>query len=107
MDDRGSDENGNKNCPDVTDVHDCYSDESEREHSDDTDVDTDLGKTEREEPDVKESNLGDKDQYENKDSDHHITIIPRNDPRNSYKIRSIASYYLRKHNRNRPYLNVA
>ena len=44
---------------------------------------TDLGKTEREEPDdtdVKESDSGNKGPYEDEDSDHHITIIPRNDP---------------------------
>ena len=61
-----------------------YSDEGEREHTDDTDVDeTDVGKTEREEPDdtdVKESDSGNKGPYEDEDSDHHITIIPRNDP---------------------------
>ena len=83
------------------------SDESEREHPDDTDVEEiDLGKTEREEPDdtdVKESDSGDKGPYEDEDADHHITIIPRNDPQNSYKMRSLASYYLRNHNRNRTY----
>ena len=35
---------------------------------------------------MKGSNLGDKDQYENKDSDHHITIIPRNDPQIHIKL---------------------
>ena len=55
--------------------------------------------------DVKESDSGNKDMYEDEveDEDHHITIIPRNDPQNSYKIRSLTSYYLRNHNRNRPY----
>ena len=63
---------------------------------------TDLGKTEREKPDdtdVKESDSGEKKE----DEDHHITIIPRYDPPNSYKIRSFTSYYLRNHNRNRRY----
>ena len=77
------------------------SDESERDHPDDTDVgETDLGKTEWEKPDdtdVKESDSGDKDEGE--DEDHHIAIIPRNDPQNSYKIRSLTSYFLRNHNR--------
>ena len=88
---------------DDTDVDESDSDESEREHPDYTDVDenvsveeTDLGKTEKEEPDdtdVKESDSGNKDQYE--DEDHH--------PKHSNKIRSLTSYYLRNHNRNRPY----
>ena len=67
-----------------SDVGESDSDESEREHRDDTGVEeTDLGKTEREEPDdtdVKESDSGNKGPYEDEDSDHHITIIPRNDP---------------------------
>ena len=52
------------------------SDESEREHPDDTDVEgTDLGKAEREKPDdtdVKESDSGEKDE----DEDHHSTLVP-------------------------------
>ena len=76
-----------------TDMDDSDLDESKREHSDYTDVEgTDLGKTEREKPDdtdVKESDSGDKDPYEDEDSDHHITIIPRNDPQNSYEIGSL------------------
>ena len=83
------------------------SDESERDHPDDTDVgETDLGKTEREEPfdtDVTDSDSGNRDPCEGKDSDHHITIIPRNGPQNSYKMRSLTSCYLRNHNRNLPY----
>ena len=74
-----------------TDMDDSDSDESEREHSDDTEVEgTDLGKTERAKPDdtdVKESDSGNKDPYEGEDLDHHITIIPWNDPQNSYKLR--------------------
>ena len=80
-----------------TNVDECDSDKSEREHPDDTDVEeTDLGKTEREKPDdtdVKKRDSGEKDE----DKDHHITIIPRNDPQNSYKIRSLTPYYLRNH----------
>ena len=30
--------------------------------------------------DVKESDSGNKDPYEDEDSDNHITIIPKNDP---------------------------
>ena len=63
-----------------TDVDESDPDKSEREHPHDTDVEeTDLGETEREEPDdtdLNESDSGEKDE----DSDHHITIIPRNDP---------------------------
>ena len=74
-------------------MDDSDSDKSEREHPDDTDVEgTDLDKTEREKPDdtdVKKSDSGDKDPYEDEDSDHHITIIPRNDPQNSYEIGSL------------------
>ena len=54
--------------------------------------DSDSDKSEREKPDdtdVKESDSGDKDPYEDEDSDHHITIIPRNDPQNSYEIGSL------------------
>ena len=51
--------------------------------------------------DVKESDSGNKDRYE--DSDHHITITTRNDTRNSDQIGSLTSYYLRNHNRNRSY----
>ena len=81
----------------------ALSDESEREHPDDTDAEeTDLGEKEREEPadtDVNESDSGEKDE----DEDHHRTIIPRNDPQNPYKIRSLTSYYLRNTRRTRPY----
>ena len=89
-----------------TDVDESNSDESEREYPDDNDSEeTDLGKTEREEPfdtDVTDSDSGNRDPCEGKDSDHHITTIPRNYPENSYKTRSLATYYLRNLNRNRP-----
>ena len=84
-----------------TDMDESDSDESEKEYPDNTDVkETDLVETEREEPDdtdVNESDSGEKDE------NHHITIIPRNDPQNPYKIRSLTSYYLRNTRRNRPY----
>ena len=100
MNESDSDESERKH-PDYTDVDESGSDESEREHPDDTDAEeTDLGETEREEPDdtdVNESNSGEKDE------NHHITIIPRNDPQNPYKIRPLTSYYLRSTRRNRPY----
>ena len=90
-----------------TDVDESDSDESERKHPDDADSEeTDLGKTEREKPydtDVTDSNSGNKDPYEGEDSDHHITTILRNQPQNSCKTRSLATYYLRIFNRSRPY----
>ena len=76
-----------------TDVDESDSDESEREHPHDVELEgTDLSKTEKEKPedtDVNESDSGNKDPYEDEDDDenHHITIIPRNDPQNPYKIR--------------------
>ena len=61
-------------------MYESDSDESEREHPDDTDSEeTDLGKTEREEPydtDVTDCDSGNKDPYEGEDSDHHKTTIP-------------------------------
>ena len=91
-----------------TDMDESDSDESQREHPDDTELEgTDLSKTEREKPedtDVNESNSGNKDPYEDEDENHYITIIPRNDPQNPYKIRTLtSSYYLRNTGRNRPY----
>ena len=83
-------------------------DESEREHPDDVELEgTDLSKTEKEKPedtDVTESDSGNKDPYEDEDENHYITIIPRNDPQNPYKVRTLtSSYYLRNTRRNRPY----
>ena len=98
--------------PSDIDVDESGSDEGERESTGNTDVEaTDLGKPAREEPDdtdVKESDSGNKDPYEDEDEDeaYHITIISWNDPQNSYKIRSLTSFYLRYTRRNRPYKNV-
>ena len=91
-----------------TDMDESDSDESEREHPDDVELEgTDLSKTEREKPedtDVNESDSGNKDPYEDEDENHYITMIPRNDPQNPYKIRTLtSSYYLRNTRRNRPY----
>ena len=89
----------------IADVDERSSDESEREHPDHTDVEeTDLGETEKEEPDdtdVNESDSVEKDEDEGEN--HHITIIPGNDPQNPYKIRSLTWYYLRNTRRNRSY----
>ena len=70
-----------------TDMDESDSDESEKEYPDNTDVN--------------ESDSGEKDE----DEDHHITIIPRNDAQNPYKlkIRSLTSYYPTYTRRNRPY----
>ena len=90
-----------------THVDESDSDESEREHPDDADLEeTHLGNTEREEPydtDLTDSDSGNKDPYEVEYSDHHITTISRNHSENSCKTRSLATYYLRNLNRNRPY----
>ena len=81
------------------------SDESEREHPDDTDVEeTDLGKTEREEQDdtdVNESDSGEKDQDE--DEDHHSTLVPWNELHNPQRVRALKAYYFRNTRRNQPY----
>ena len=80
MDESDSDESEREH-PDDTDVDESDPDKSEREHSDDTDVEgTDLGKTEREKPDdtdVKESDSGEKD--EDEDENHHSTLVPWNE----------------------------
>ena len=110
MDGSDSDESEREHQVDTV-VDESGSDVSEREHPDHTDMEeTDLGKTEREKPDdtdVKANDSGEKEEDENEEEDHHITIIPRNGPQNSYKMRSLTSCYLRNHNRNRPYFNVA
>ena len=73
------------------------SDESEREHTDDIELEeTDLSKTEKEKTDntdVNESDSGNKDPYEDEDENHYITIIARNDPQNLYKVRTLTSSY--------------
>ena len=83
------------------------SDESEKEHPDNTDVEeTDLVETEREEPDdtdVSESNSGEKDQDEDENEDHGITRVPWNELDNSQRVRGLKAYYLRNTHRTRPY----
>ena len=91
-------------------MNEIDSDASERDNPDDTDIEeTDWGKREKEEQDdtdVKERDSGNKEPYKDKDKDHRMTIIPMNDPRNSFKIRLLTSYFLRNHSRNRPYWNA-
>ena len=102
MDESDSDES-EKEHPDDTDVDESDPDKSEREHPDDTDVEeTDLGETEREEPDdidFNESDSGEKDE----DEDHHSTRVPWNEFDNSQRVRALKAYYLRNTRRNRSY----
>ena len=65
------------------DVDESDSNESEREHPDETYVEeTDLGKTEcegQDDTDVNESDSGEKDQDEDEDEDQHSTLVPLNE----------------------------
>ena len=90
-----------------TDMDESVSDESEREHPDDTVVEgTDLGKTEIEktdDTDVNESYSGEKNHEEDEDEDHHRTLVPWNEFDNSQIVRALKAYYLRNIPGNRSY----